>query len=85
MEARRTDRGRGRDPAYWRGDLMQLWLLIVEYVILVGGTALVLVLGTGFLSWLLLVGVLIVAWLLPVIILIPRTASSNRQGVEDRD
>ena len=57
---------------YWHADMTVFWLVVIDFIIIVGGTALTLLFESGIVAWVLLVALLILAWALPVIILVPR-------------
>ena len=80
MEVRRTNGGDGQDYAFWRGDMWQLWVFVIDYLLIVGGATLAVIFeDLALVAWVLLVGLLIVAWLIAVVTLVPRTAPSGRQ------
>lgn len=62
--------------ADWRGDAAWIWVVLVEFAVLVILCAILITFsrGAGFWPWLIMAGAIALGWLVAVVVLIPRSA-----------
>ncbi|MDQ2807681.1 MAG: hypothetical protein M3Z04_12360 [Chloroflexota bacterium] len=73
------------DPAGWRGDYSTFWVVLLLFMGIVAGVALILEFVVGWLVWVLMGGILLMGWLVPVLFLVPRSAGQGSNLQLDKD